>query len=231
MLKALILDCEGVLTDCATARLIAANAAFKACGLDTVWDEAVMMRLSQTAGFAAQAAAWFDRFGWPGGEADNTSLIAKLCKVRDAAFIAEVRSGCVSLGDGAGELLQTARDRGFRIAVCGEESARCVTASISLLGLGGSAVVDVALGGEDVEQRKPAPDIYLLAAARLGVEPLACLVVEDTQAGLRAVQAAGMSARLMSASPSTQRVPDGVMAIGSLQEVTTELSSLQSEAA
>ena len=47
---------------------------------------------------------------------------------------------------------------------------------------------------EDVRRVKPAPDLFLLAAERLGVEPAACLVLEDSPTGLRAAQAAGMHA-------------------------------------
>jgi len=45
----------------------------------------------------------------------------------------------------------------------------------------------------DVARPKPAPDIYLLAAARLGVEPRHCLALEDSPTGVRAALAAGMT--------------------------------------
>lgn len=231
MLRTLILDCEGVLVDCAAARLIAANAAFKACELDANWDEAMFLRLFPTAGFSAQAAAWFDRFGWPGGEANNTALINKLAKARDAAFIAEIRAGCVSLKQGVAELVKTAKAAGLQIAICGEENSTCVTASMSLLGLGGSSMVDVALGGEDVDQRKPAAEIYLLAAERTQAEPDQCLVVEDTATGIRAALAAGMSARLLAPAGSTLRAPEGAEAIASLTALMTEIDAVLSKAA
>lgn len=44
----------------------------------------------------------------------------------------------------------------------------------------------------EVDHGKPAPDLFLLAAARLGVPPAACIVIEDSTAGIRAAQAAGM---------------------------------------
>ena len=46
---------------------------------------------------------------------------------------------------------------------------------------------------EDVKQPKPDPEIYLLAAQRLGVEPQDCLVLEDSPNGVRAGVAAGMN--------------------------------------
>ncbi|MDP6775947.1 MAG: HAD family phosphatase [Candidatus Latescibacteria bacterium] len=49
------------------------------------------------------------------------------------------------------------------------------------------------LSGSDVEQIKPAPDIYLLAAERLGTQPERCVVFEDSEAGVRAAKGAGMT--------------------------------------
>lgn len=47
--------------------------------------------------------------------------------------------------------------------------------------------------GDEVVHGKPAPDIYLLAAERLGIAPQACLALEDSEPGARAAQAAGMT--------------------------------------
>jgi len=52
---------------------------------------------------------------------------------------------------------------------------------------------DVLVCAEDYERGKPAPDCFLTAAARLGVEPRDCLVFEDTEMGIEAATAAGMA--------------------------------------
>lgn len=52
---------------------------------------------------------------------------------------------------------------------------------------------DAVVTGSDVVHAKPAPDIYLLAAERLGVSPSQCLVLEDSVPGVRAALAAGMT--------------------------------------
>jgi beta-phosphoglucomutase-like phosphatase (HAD superfamily) len=52
---------------------------------------------------------------------------------------------------------------------------------------------ETIVGAEDYENSKPAPDAFLLAAERLGVEPGACLVFEDTDLGIQAATAAGMA--------------------------------------
>ncbi len=51
---------------------------------------------------------------------------------------------------------------------------------------------DAVVCGEDVARKKPAPDAFLLAAARLGVQPADCTVVEDSVHGVAAAKAAGM---------------------------------------
>ncbi len=54
-------------------------------------------------------------------------------------------------------------------------------------------VFDVVLSGTDVDRLKPAPDIYLKAARKLNVAPGRCAVIEDSEAGVRAGKAAGMT--------------------------------------
>lgn len=58
---------------------------------------------------------------------------------------------------------------------------------------------------EDVAHPKPAPDTYLEAARRLGVEPAACLVFEDTPLGIEAATAAGMQSVLVASGPVVVR--------------------------
>ena len=62
---------------------------------------------------------------------------------------------------------------------------------VRALGLADS--LDVVLAREDVKNAKPDPEIYLLAAQKLGVQPQDCLVIEDSPNGVRAGIAAGMN--------------------------------------
>lgn len=58
----------------------------------------------------------------------------------------------------------------------------------------------VLVAAEDVERGKPAPDPFLLGARRLGVLPADCLVFEDTLAGLKSAEAAGMASIVVTAT-------------------------------
>jgi HAD superfamily hydrolase (TIGR01509 family) len=67
---------------------------------------------------------------------------------------------------------------------------------------------DVLVGAEDYERGKPAPDAFLIAAARLGIAPKKCLVFEDTAMGIQAATAAGM-ASVHVPSPLERRIATG----------------------
>ena len=60
----------------------------------------------------------------------------------------------------------------------------------------------VVVTADDVEHGKPAPDMFLLAAKRMGVAPAGCLVFEDGQPGIEAAKAAGMKWVFVSSRPS-----------------------------
>ena len=75
--------------------------------------------------------------------------------------------------------------------------------------------------GDEIEHAKPAPDIYLEAARRLGVDPASCVAVEDSVNGVRAAHAAGMRTYMVpewaEATPEVTALCEGVL--GSLHEL------------
>jgi HAD superfamily hydrolase (TIGR01509 family) len=58
--------------------------------------------------------------------------------------------------------------------------------------LGVTDAFDVTVSSEEVGRGKPAPDVYLEAVARLGVDPAACVAIEDSENGIRSAHAAGL---------------------------------------
>jgi HAD superfamily hydrolase (TIGR01509 family) len=71
-------------------------------------------------------------------------------------------------------------------------SAPPLVIETALAGLGVRGLFRAVASSDEVAAGKPAPDVYLLAAERIGVEPAACLVVEDSLNGVMAARAAGM---------------------------------------
>jgi len=80
--------------------------------------------------------------------------------------------------------------RGYPLALASSSPRAVVDAMLEELGL--SRSFDAVIAGNDAARGKPAPDIFLLAARRLGVDPAKCLVFEDTLHGVAAARAAGM---------------------------------------
>lgn len=89
---------------------------------------------------------------------------------------------------GARELLADLADHGVPCALVTMSWRRFTDAVVPLLPSGSFATV---VAGDDVERGKPHPEPYLMAAARLGVDPSECVAIEDSPTGARSAQAAG----------------------------------------
>jgi len=76
----------------------------------------------------------------------------------------------------------------------------------ALEAIGVADLFPVIVACEDVLHTKPAPDLFLLAAERLGVRPQRCLVLEDSLFGIQAAAAAGMASWLLPALPTEGRL-------------------------
>lgn len=81
---------------------------------------------------------------------------------------------------------------GYPKAIASSSRLSTITSHLDQLGL--RARFDVLVSGRDVPRGKPAPDVFLAAAERLGVAPAACVVFEDSLHGITGAKAAGMRA-------------------------------------
>lgn len=111
-------------------------------------------------------------------------------KARTYAIYGEITEGKLHPLPGVHQFIAQCKARGLKMAVA--SSADRVKIAINLRGIGLSPdTFDSIISGEDVERKKPFPDIYLLAAERVGEKPQNCLVVEDAVSGIAAGKAAG----------------------------------------
>ncbi len=88
------------------------------------------------------------------------------------------------------EAVRIAAAAGVPMAVASSSSSRNLERKLDVSGL--ARYFDVVVAGDSVERGKPAPDLYLAAAAELGVDPVTCLAIEDAVVGAEAAAAAGM---------------------------------------
>jgi beta-phosphoglucomutase-like phosphatase (HAD superfamily) len=93
---------------------------------------------------------------------------------------------------GALELVRACRAAGLKTAVASSAERVKVDANLRAAGFDGAADFDAIMSAGSVANLKPAPDVFLAAAAAVGVPPSGCVVVEDAAAGAAAARAAGM---------------------------------------
>jgi HAD superfamily hydrolase (TIGR01509 family) len=124
------------------------------------------------------------RLGEPGRAAE---LIEEL----NVLVVAELEHGVETM-IGARELLERLRERGTPIGLVSNSPLRFVLRSIEIVGF--EAHFDVVLSAHEVTAPKPAPDPYLEACRRLGVEPGPNVIaLEDSPTGVAAARAAGLT--------------------------------------
>ena len=122
---------------------------------------------------------------------------------------------------GAVELVRGLRSAGMRIGVASSSILPWVEACLARIGL--EDAFDDITTGTDVDNGKPAPDIYLLAAERLNVNPRDCLAIEDAPAGILSAKAAGMECwAVRTAYTSGLLLPDPQREFESLQQIRLE---------
>ena len=91
---------------------------------------------------------------------------------------------------GCREILHFFREHGYKIAMGSSSRITRIEGNLHQTGL--RDAFDAIAGGDEVEHGKPEPDVFLLAASRLGVDPRDCYVFEDSPNGVRAGVKVGM---------------------------------------
>jgi HAD superfamily hydrolase (TIGR01509 family) len=194
VVKALILDCDGVLADTERdGHRIAFNRAFAAKGYAIEWDVELYGKLLEIAGGKERMKHYFDSYGWPGGICDKDALIKDLHKLKTDLFMQIIESGELPLRPGVARLVDEAIAANIGLVVCSTSNERAVNLVVErLLGPQRKAHFATILAGDVVTKKKPDPEIYNLASQRLNLAPSECVVVEDSRNGLLAAKAAGM---------------------------------------
>ena len=176
---AVIFDMDGVLADTEPIQQRALQEMLASRGLRiTDAEYADFMGLDNTSFWQGIV----DRFALP-GKAENYAaehedlLVPMLVAVASAA-------------DGVHEVIRLLHLSRIPVAVASSSLRRVMDCTLSTIGLGDA--FSAVIAGEDVSNGKPHPDIYILAAERLGVSPSACVAIEDSRYGIAAAKAAGM---------------------------------------
>jgi beta-phosphoglucomutase len=123
-----------------------------------------------------------------GNRSYSEAQLQQLLERKNALFLESVRDfGPADLLPGVHDLLLEARAAGIRLGVgSASRNARGICRKLGILDL-----LDALGDGSSVSNPKPAPDIFLWVAGRLGLPPARCIVFEDAEAGVTAALAGG----------------------------------------
>ena len=131
-----------------------------------------------------------DRFIGGVAEARGIPLDTARDKARTYAIYLDLIKGHLHALPGVRDFVASCREHGLALAVASSADEIKVAGNLHEIGLPPSTF-DVVVNGSQVARKKPAPDIFLEACHRLGLDPSACLVVEDALSGVAAAKAAG----------------------------------------
>ncbi len=186
----MIFDCDGVLVDSEGISNAVLAQALSRLGLGISGDEA---HDAYRGMFLTEIAADAERrLGAP----LPPDFMERFERDRAEAFRASLRSV-----PGADDAVQAVRAMGSDVCVASQGRLSKTELTLSLTGLRDLFGPDALFSAHSVGRGKPAPDLFLYAAAQMGAAPAQCTVVEDTMIGVEAALAAGMRA--------VAYVPDG----------------------
>jgi HAD superfamily hydrolase (TIGR01509 family) len=192
--SALIFDVDGTLADTEETHRQAFNYAFLAFGLEWEWSKPRYRELLKTSGGKERIVLFVDALHVSQGERTRLAALAPAIHREKTRLYAElIADGRCPPRPGVLRLLAEAREAGVRLAIASTTSPQNVDALLTRhLGAGALRMFDAIACGDHVPRKKPAPDIYRLALAMLGLPSSACVAFEDSPNGLRAAKTAGL---------------------------------------
>ncbi|HJP30221.1 MAG TPA: HAD family phosphatase [Candidatus Latescibacteria bacterium] len=178
MTRALIWDCDGVLVDSEKHSCSAWLPVLQRRGID-VDLEYIETFIGRSDGAVLEDLA----------RRTGRTLDGDILEDREQEYFRQAEGATESF-EGLPELLSRFHSEGLPMAVA--SSGRLAKIRFSLAQAGIDGCFDILCSATEVDRGKPAPDLFLLAAQRLGVDPADCAVIEDSVPGLQGAAAAGM---------------------------------------
>jgi HAD superfamily hydrolase (TIGR01509 family) len=211
-LPAIIFDCDGVLIDSEYLASRVESELIRELGLTLDVAQVHGLFLGKTVDGVLDAIAART------GQRPSSAWVYNWAVATAHAFLRELKAV-----DGVGVAVEELRRRGHPMAVASQSSLARVRMSLQVAGLAGQFGEHIYVTSM-VARPKPAPDIYLLAAERLGAAPANCIVVEDSPAGAAAALAAGM--RVLGYAPGATAAAmqqSGAQVIRSMDELVATI--------
>lgn len=195
----LIFDCDGVLADTERhGHLPAFNQTFDEFAIPVHWTETDYAdKVTIGGGKERMLSALTDDLARrsdhvPTDLGLRRDLVARLHRRKTEIYTDLISSGALPARPGIARIVTAALEAGWTLAVASTSAEASVRAVLRHTVGGDLAALITVFAGDRVAAKKPAPDIYLLALAELGVTAEDVIVIEDSRNGLRAAHAAGL---------------------------------------
>jgi HAD superfamily hydrolase (TIGR01509 family) len=179
--RAVIFDMDGLLLDTEALWLAAEEELFRNHGAEFTRDDQLAV-IGTSVDFTSRYFA--ERLGWPLDR--GRELVDEMM----ALMHGHVRRQ-VDARPGAVELVDELKRLDVPLGLASNSPGFLVADALATAGL--ADTFDTVVSVDDVVRPKPAPDLYLLACERLGVDPSEALALEDSSSGVRAAKAAGLT--------------------------------------
>jgi HAD superfamily hydrolase (TIGR01509 family) len=159
-----------------------------------------------------------------GGVAEKNGIPFELekDKARTYEIYGEIVRGKLEPLAGVAEFIENCRGRGLKLAVASSADPPKVNINLDEIGIPASTFGTVVTG-LDIKHKKPAPDIFMKAAANLGVDASDCLVIEDAISGVEAGKAAGAKVLALTTSFSAEELSGADWIAALLSDVGDEV--------
>lgn len=238
-LKALLFDVDGTLADTEPqGHLPAYNEAFRELGLNWHWSPELYRELLLLPGGKERLQEYIQRYGPQLGEhrtavqQDAKAWVERVHKIKSRHFRMLVSTGKVALRPGVQRLIVDADKAGLQLAIVTNASRGSLEPFLEYtLGKELADRIDFIASGEQVANKKPAPDLYKLTLLKLGLRPADCVALEDSAMGLMAARRAHIPT-LITVNEDTRHhlFEDAMLVVDKLGEPDQPFRLLQGEA-
>lgn len=196
-IQGVIFDLDGVITDTAHLHFLAWKALGDSLGVEITLELNERLKglgRQETLTLILKEAGLYDNYT----EAERQALAER----KNRTYVASLESlGPQDLLPGIGDCLKDLKKRGIKIGLASSSQ----NAGLIIKKLGLEPYFEAMVDPRSLSRGKPDPEIYLKAAAALGLSPAKCSGVEDARAGIEAIRAAGMTA--IALGQSLEHVP------------------------
>jgi beta-phosphoglucomutase family hydrolase len=205
--KVVIWDMDGVIADTAPYHLKAWQEVFREKGLNFTGED-FRHTFGQRNDTIIKSAL--------GGEISRHEIDA-IANEKEESFRRRIKQKLKPL-PGVIELMTSLKKRGFQMALASSAPIENIQLVIETLGM--NDCFQSIICDRDVTEGKPSPQVFLLAAERLGVEPKDCIVIEDAVAGVTAAKRAGMYCLAVTGTHPRHSLTEADLVVDTLEAVS-----------